>query len=190
MSILYNGGKNPTVVKYNGTSLDKVIYSGKVVWQKWSESVINCSGLYQTVLCYNHGRKYIGQVLSGQGGGATGTYTATGNILTKSTALSVKANRNCNVKVVGTFFASSLEHGCTALVGIYKNQTLVYKFIHKYWDQPGSEHSGVTINVNKTFELSTNDILGVMVEGGDSSQPNTSRVYAQTHSCVFTGTAR
>ena len=41
-----------------------------------------------------------------QGGGATGTYTATGNILTKSTALSVKANRNCNVKVVGTFFAS------------------------------------------------------------------------------------
>lgn len=39
MSILFNGGNDPSTIIFNGTDLSKVIYNGVVVWEKYREIV-------------------------------------------------------------------------------------------------------------------------------------------------------
>ena len=138
MSILYNKGSNPSIVKYNGTSLDKVIYSGKVVWQRVSPSKAT---YYVSHPIHSSTLRLIGDQMTCCGGhywsGSRPTFT--GDCLEwlgRSCCFYFKAKGDCKVTISGSLQATSLDSDISyKYLGYYNGRlyiTYVYYYFPKY----------------------------------------------------------
>lgn len=137
MSIIYNGGKNPTVVKYNNKDLDKVTYNGTVVWQK-GEPYSATLALAKWASVDGSGSIGTSQIGISSVSGASGKgFTVSGNTLIANNALS------CSVKLNGSV--------CNAYSGADVEATMDVTGGYVYVRKNGSNVMSLTIRNSGSF---------------------------------------
>lgn len=178
MSILYNKGSNPSIVKYNGTSLDKVIYSGKVVWQRISPvSNISYSGAGHWYTTYSSvGGVFITGASGDYWGLSRSTIPSGSCISWYGSGAEVVANVDCTVTFSLTMTAV-MSDGWTwynARIYLCKNGALYTTLVNR-----GATGNVDTNNVlfsnlstSASIKLAKGQRAGIYCDGGNGKPDN------------------
>ena len=176
MSIILNGGSNPTIVKYNNTDLQKVIYNNVTVWQKGAPvSNAYCTGGVHLV------KKSGTQIWPYGPGAGSGDVTTSGPtrstipagscISWYSTYCRWKAEVACKVTIKGSLSLCGVDRGAQHDCFLYYNGSKLATLFSTYV----SRLTSGTGNINYTFNMAAGKVAYIACAGGNDFQTDSAR---------------
>ena len=188
MSIIYNGTTIPNtgIIRYNNTSLNKVIYRGTTVWEKLVTSTVTYNGTGWRV--YSDGEKIIGGTSdSSNRVDVIYTRTCTGNIVKftdSSKYLRITANINCTVSISYYIegYASDAYGWYSFNHAIYINGSRnSYIMLEGYY--LGTDSMKI-YQGTKSINLNTGQNLAIYMGAGNEGDSRTNYTYRYTLTCT------